>query len=53
MVSELPHGGYKSSGFGNDMSIYSLEECANIKHVSISRDTNAHKERQDVVFRTC
>lgn len=51
VVSELPHGGYKASGFGNDMSIYSLEEYTNIKHVSISRDTSAHKEWQNVVFR--
>lgn len=52
VVSELPHGGYKASGFGNDMSIYSLEEYTNIKHVSIGRDTAAHKEWQDVVFRS-
>lgn len=51
VVSELPHGGYKASGFGNDMSIYSLEEYTNIKHVSISRDTTAHKSWQDTVFR--
>ncbi|THJ64742.1 gamma-aminobutyraldehyde dehydrogenase [Arthrobacter echini] len=51
VVSELPHGGYKASGFGNDMSIYSLEEYTNIKHVSISRDAAAHKEWQDTVFR--
>ncbi|WP_298253094.1 aminobutyraldehyde dehydrogenase [uncultured Arthrobacter sp.] len=51
VVSELPHGGYKASGFGNDMSIYSLEEYTNIKHVSISRDSAAHKEWQDTVFR--
>lgn len=52
VVSELPHGGYKASGFGNDMSIFSLEEYTNIKHVSIGRDTAAHKEWQDTVFRT-
>ncbi|MEM3851910.1 MAG: aminobutyraldehyde dehydrogenase [Methanomassiliicoccales archaeon] len=35
ITSEMPHGGYKQSGFGKDMSIYSLEEYTNIKHVYI------------------
>jgi betaine-aldehyde dehydrogenase len=33
ITSEMPHGGYKQSGFGKDMSIYALEEYTNIKHV--------------------
>jgi 1-pyrroline dehydrogenase len=33
LVSEMPHGGYKQSGYGKDLSIYSLEEYTNIKHV--------------------
>jgi 1-pyrroline dehydrogenase len=33
--SELPHGGYKQSGYGKDMSIYSMEEYTQIKHVAI------------------
>jgi aminobutyraldehyde dehydrogenase len=33
--SELPHGGYKSSGYGKDMSIYSMEEYTQLKHVAI------------------
>ncbi|MBI4249369.1 MAG: aldehyde dehydrogenase family protein, partial [Elusimicrobia bacterium] len=33
IASEMPHGGYKSSGFGKDMSSYSLEEYTQIKHV--------------------
>jgi 1-pyrroline dehydrogenase len=36
--SELPHGGYKSSGYGKDMSIYSMEEYTQIKHVAIKID---------------
>ncbi|AIY02009.1 aldehyde dehydrogenase family protein [Arthrobacter sp. PAMC 25486] len=51
IVSEMPHGGYKSSGFGNDMSSYSFEEYTNIKHVLISHDTAAHKDWQDTVFK--
>jgi 1-pyrroline dehydrogenase len=31
--SEMPHGGYKSSGYGKDMSAYSMEEYTQIKHV--------------------
>lgn len=33
IVSEMPHGGTKASGFGKDMSIYALEEYTVIKHV--------------------
>jgi 1-pyrroline dehydrogenase len=33
--SELPHGGYKQSGYGKDMSIYSMEEYTQIKHAAI------------------
>ena len=38
LVSEMPHGGYKQSGYGKDLSIYSLEEYTNIKHVMIAID---------------
>jgi 1-pyrroline dehydrogenase len=33
LVSEMPHGGYKQSGYGKDLSVYSLEDYTNIKHV--------------------
>jgi betaine-aldehyde dehydrogenase len=33
ITSEMPHGGYKQSGFGKDMSIYALEDYTQIKHV--------------------
>jgi betaine-aldehyde dehydrogenase len=33
IVSEMPHGGVKASGFGKDMSVYSLEEYLTVKHV--------------------
>jgi len=33
LVSEMPHGGYKQSGYGKDLSVYSLEEYTQIKHV--------------------
>ena len=33
IISEMPHGGYRHSGFGKDMSAYSFDEYTNIKHV--------------------
>jgi 1-pyrroline dehydrogenase len=39
MISaEMPHGGYKQSGYGKDMSMYSLEDYTQIKHVMASLD---------------
>jgi acyl-CoA reductase-like NAD-dependent aldehyde dehydrogenase len=38
ITSEMPHGGYKASGYGKDMSIYSMEEYTQIKHVAIKVD---------------
>jgi len=36
MAPEMPHGGYGESGYGKDMSMYSLEDYTQIKHVMIS-----------------
>jgi 1-pyrroline dehydrogenase len=36
--SEMPHGGFKSSGYGKDMSAYSMEEYTQIKHVAVKLD---------------
>ncbi len=33
IVSEMPHGGIKQSGFGKDMSMYALEEFTTVRHV--------------------
>lgn len=33
MVSEMPHGGFKQSGYGKDMSMYALEDYTEVKHV--------------------
>ena len=38
LVSEMPHGGYKQSGYGKDMSMYSVEEYTQIKHVMAKLD---------------
>jgi aminobutyraldehyde dehydrogenase len=36
LVPEMPHGGFKQSGYGKDMSIYSIEHYTELKHVMIS-----------------
>ena len=33
LVAEMPHGGFKDSGYGKDLSLYSVEEYTRIKHV--------------------
>ncbi|HEY2397923.1 MAG TPA: gamma-aminobutyraldehyde dehydrogenase [Solirubrobacteraceae bacterium] len=33
LVSEMPHGGFKESGYGKDLSIYSIEDYTVLKHV--------------------
>ncbi|XAS73298.1 gamma-aminobutyraldehyde dehydrogenase [Micrococcaceae bacterium Sec5.1] len=33
LVAEMPHGGFKQSGYGKDLSVYGLEEYTRIKHV--------------------
>jgi len=36
LASEMPHGGYKQSGYGKDLSMYALEDYTHIKHVMAS-----------------
>ncbi len=33
LTAEMPHGGFKSSGYGKDLSLYSVEEYTRVKHV--------------------
>ena len=33
IVAEMPHGGFKSSGYGKDLSVYGLEDYTRLKHV--------------------
>jgi betaine-aldehyde dehydrogenase len=33
LVSEMPHGGYKQSGYGKDLSMYAVEDYTQVKHV--------------------
>jgi betaine-aldehyde dehydrogenase len=36
LASEMPHGGYGQSGYGKDLSMYSLEDYMQVKHVMAS-----------------
>jgi betaine-aldehyde dehydrogenase len=36
IVAEMPHGGFKQSGYGKDLSVYALEDYTEIKHVMIN-----------------
>jgi aminobutyraldehyde dehydrogenase len=37
-LSEMPHGGFKESGYGKDLSMYSLEDYTRVKHGMIKLD---------------
>ena len=36
LASEMPHGGFKQSGYGKDMSHYAIEDYTQVKHVMVS-----------------
>jgi 1-pyrroline dehydrogenase len=38
LVSEMPHGGFKQSGYGKDLSMYSLDDYTQVKHVMAKLD---------------
>ncbi|MET8621012.1 gamma-aminobutyraldehyde dehydrogenase [Streptomyces albidoflavus] len=50
ILSEMPHGGYKASGYGKDMSAYSFEEYTQIKHVMYDNTAVARKDWHRTVF---
>ncbi|WP_329489792.1 gamma-aminobutyraldehyde dehydrogenase [Kitasatospora sp. NBC_01246] len=50
IISEMPHGGYKSSGYGKDMSQYSLDEYTQVKHVMFDTTAVARKDWHRTVF---
>jgi len=39
LVAEMPHGGYKKSGYGKDLSAYALDDYTRIKHVMANLDS--------------
>lgn len=51
IISEMPHGGMKSSGYGKDMSTYSFEEYTQIKHVMADLTGAVAKDWHRTIFR--
>ena len=51
IISEMPHGGYKASGFGKDMATYSFDEYTNIKHVMLDLEGEDEKDWHRTIFR--
>ncbi|MBF9073917.1 gamma-aminobutyraldehyde dehydrogenase [Streptacidiphilus fuscans] len=50
IISEMPHGGYKASGYGKDMSQYSLDEYTQVKHVMQDITALARKDWHRTIF---
>jgi betaine-aldehyde dehydrogenase len=39
LVAEMPHGGFKHSGYGKDLSVYGFEDYTRVKHVMANIDS--------------
>ncbi|MER6622670.1 MULTISPECIES: gamma-aminobutyraldehyde dehydrogenase [unclassified Streptomyces] len=50
IISEMPHGGSKASGFGKDMSAYSFEEYTQVKHVMFDNTAVVRKDWHRTIF---
>ena len=50
LTSEMPHGGYKESGVGKDMSMYAFEDYTQIKHMMIELSGEARKGWHYTIF---
>ncbi|MGY5046622.1 gamma-aminobutyraldehyde dehydrogenase [Streptomyces sp. 900105755] len=50
IISEMPHGGYKASGFGKDMSAYSFDEYTQVKHVMFDNTAVSRKDWHRTIF---
>lgn len=50
IISEMPHGGYKASGFGKDMSAYSFDDYTTVKHVMSDITGDQQKSWHDLVL---
>lgn len=50
LVSEMPHGGYKQSGFGKDLSMYTFDDYTKIKHVYVDLTGDARKSWHYTVY---
>jgi betaine-aldehyde dehydrogenase len=50
VTSEMPHGGFKASGSGKDMSTYSFEEYTRVKHVMLELTGEPEKPWHYTIF---
>ncbi len=50
IASEMPHGGFKQSGWGKDMSGYSFDDYTQVKHVAVELDGAAEKGWHYTIF---
>lgn len=50
LTAEMPHGGYKESGVGKDMSMYAFDDYTQIKHVMIELNGEARKGWHYTIF---
>jgi betaine-aldehyde dehydrogenase len=50
LTGEMPHGGFKQSGFGKDMSPYALEDYTQVKHVMLDNTGDARKGWHYTIF---
>ncbi|HLH60958.1 MAG TPA: aminobutyraldehyde dehydrogenase [Ktedonobacteraceae bacterium] len=50
LTPEMPHGGYKESGVGKDMSMYAFEDYTQIKHVMIELSGDVRKGWHYTIF---
>jgi betaine-aldehyde dehydrogenase len=46
----MPHGGFKQSGFGKDMSTYALDDYTQIKHVMLDTSGDQRKGWHYTIF---
>ncbi len=50
LLSEMPHGGFKQSGFGKDLSIHSFHDYTRLKHIYIDETGLARKPWHGIVY---
>lgn len=50
IISEMPHGGFRQSGYGKDMSQYSMDDYTQVKHVMYDRTGTARKAWHRTIF---
>ena len=50
LTAEMPHGGFKQSGFGKDMSAYALDDYTQVKHVMLDTSGDQRKGWHYTIF---